>query len=181
MPGHPGRCLSNPELADERPEDGVPLEVADPLRDEGDLLRVHEWNRPEVRVAELLALTIAVEVGEISRFARPEQLVSYGPPASISPVKRGPAAARSTSRAHACSAGRPSKPRSRPGANRTLGTSSTSTSVAARVTPTPRRGHAQDPNRGLAHAPPQPALQPRPPDPPAAARSRQAPAWLWPR
>src|ERR671922_526580 len=29
-------------------------------------------------VAELLALTIAVEVGEISRFARPEKLVSYG-------------------------------------------------------------------------------------------------------
>ena len=29
-------------------------------------------------VAELLALTIAAEVGEISRFARPEKLVSYG-------------------------------------------------------------------------------------------------------
>ena len=29
-------------------------------------------------VAELLALTIAVEVGEISRFASPEKLVSYG-------------------------------------------------------------------------------------------------------
>jgi transposase len=29
-------------------------------------------------VAELLALTIAVEVGEISRFARPGKLVSYG-------------------------------------------------------------------------------------------------------
>jgi transposase len=29
-------------------------------------------------VAELLALTIAVEVGEISRFATPEKLVSYG-------------------------------------------------------------------------------------------------------
>jgi len=29
-------------------------------------------------VAELLALTIAVEIGEISRFARPEKLVSYG-------------------------------------------------------------------------------------------------------
>jgi len=29
-------------------------------------------------VAELLALTIAVEVGEISRFGRPENLVSYG-------------------------------------------------------------------------------------------------------
>jgi transposase len=29
-------------------------------------------------VAELLALTIAVEVGDISRFPRPEQLVSYG-------------------------------------------------------------------------------------------------------
>jgi transposase len=29
-------------------------------------------------VAELLALTIAVEVGEISRFAGPEKLVSYG-------------------------------------------------------------------------------------------------------
>jgi transposase len=29
-------------------------------------------------VAELLALTIAVEVGEISRFARPERFVSYG-------------------------------------------------------------------------------------------------------
>src|SRR5207247_9492334 len=29
-------------------------------------------------IAELLALTIAVEVGEISRFAGPEKLVSYG-------------------------------------------------------------------------------------------------------
>ena len=29
-------------------------------------------------VAELLALTIAVEIGEISRFAGPEKLVSYG-------------------------------------------------------------------------------------------------------
>jgi transposase len=29
-------------------------------------------------VAELLALTIAVEIGEISRFTRPEKLVSYG-------------------------------------------------------------------------------------------------------
>jgi transposase len=29
-------------------------------------------------VAELLALTIAVEIGDISRFRRPEQLVSYG-------------------------------------------------------------------------------------------------------
>ena len=29
-------------------------------------------------VAELLALTIAVEIGEISRFATPEKLVSYG-------------------------------------------------------------------------------------------------------
>jgi transposase len=29
-------------------------------------------------VAELLALTIAVEIGDISRFARPEKLVSYG-------------------------------------------------------------------------------------------------------
>jgi len=29
-------------------------------------------------VAELLALTIAVEIGEVSRFARPERLVSYG-------------------------------------------------------------------------------------------------------
>jgi hypothetical protein len=31
-------------------------------------------------VAELLALTIAVEVGEISRFATPQKLVSYGAP-----------------------------------------------------------------------------------------------------
>ena len=29
-------------------------------------------------VAELLALTIAVEIGDISSFHRPEQLVSYG-------------------------------------------------------------------------------------------------------
>jgi transposase len=29
-------------------------------------------------VAELLALTIAVEIGDISRFASPEKLVSYG-------------------------------------------------------------------------------------------------------
>jgi transposase len=47
-------------------------------------------------VAELLALTIAVEIGEVSRFASPERLVSYGrlAPRSASPVKVGTAAAR---------------------------------------------------------------------------------------
>ena len=92
-------------------------------------------------VAELLALTIAVEIGEVSRFASPEKLVSYGrlAPASTSPVKLGRAAARSTSRAHACSAGRRSRPPSRPGASRTLGTTSTSTSLAAPATTTPLR------------------------------------------
>jgi transposase len=92
-------------------------------------------------VAELLALTIAVEVGEISRFATPEKVVSYGrlAPRLRQSGKRGRAAARSTSRAHGCSAGRPSKRRNRPGATRTPGTSSTSRSLAARVTPTPPR------------------------------------------
>jgi transposase len=57
-------------------------------------------------VAELLALTIAVETGEISRFAGPEKLVCYGrlAPASTSRVTVERAAARSASPAHACSA-----------------------------------------------------------------------------
>jgi len=45
MPGAAGCCLANPEFADKRPEDRVPLEVADALRDQCDLLRVHEWDR----------------------------------------------------------------------------------------------------------------------------------------
>jgi transposase len=89
-------------------------------------------------VAELLALTIAVEIGDISRFQRPAQLVSYGrsPHASTNRVKRARAPARSPSPAHGCSAGRQSKPPNTPGANQTPGTSSTSTSLAAPVTPT---------------------------------------------
>jgi transposase len=89
-------------------------------------------------VGELLALTIAVEIGDISRFAAPARLVSYArlAHASTSPVKRARAAALSTNRAHACSAGRPSRPRSTPGANRTPGTTSTSTSLADPVTAT---------------------------------------------
>src|SRR6266516_2392250 len=92
-------------------------------------------------VAELLALTIAVEIGEISRFASPEKLVSYGrlAPASTSRVKLGRAAARSANRARGCSAGRPSRPPSRPGANRTPGTTSTPTSSTAPATATPPR------------------------------------------
>jgi transposase len=89
-------------------------------------------------VGELLALTIAVEVGEISRFAHPEKLVSYG---------------RLAPRVHQSGQARPrSGPLSKSGsrllgwaaveaaqqacANRTPGTSSTSMSLAARVTPT---------------------------------------------
>jgi transposase len=89
-------------------------------------------------VAELLALTIAVEIGEVSRFARPERLVSYG---------------RLAPRVHQSGEGRPrsgplSKSGSRllgwaaveaaqqPGANRIPGTTSTWTSGVARVAAT---------------------------------------------
>jgi transposase len=92
-------------------------------------------------VAELLALTLAVEIGEINRFTRPEKLVSYG---RLAPRVRqsGDGRARSgplSNRARGCLAGPPSRPPNRRGANRIPGTSSTSTSVAAPATRTPPR------------------------------------------
>jgi transposase len=91
-------------------------------------------------VAELLALTIAVEVGEIGRF--PGRSGSSptldSPHASTSRVTVERAAARSASRARGCSAGPRSRRPNRPGA-RIPGTRSTSTSVAAHITRTPPR------------------------------------------
>jgi transposase len=66
-------CLSLIEFLDARPEplerELRPLAKADPRAVLLDTIP---------GVAELLALTIAVEIGEINRFTRPEKLVSYG-------------------------------------------------------------------------------------------------------
>jgi transposase len=66
-------CLSLIEFLDARPEplerELRPLAKADPRAVLLDTIP---------GVAELLALTIAVEIGDIDRFHRPEQLVSYG-------------------------------------------------------------------------------------------------------
>src|SRR5215218_2813555 len=63
----PGRRLAHPELADERPEDRGPLEVADSLRDERDVLRVHERNRD--RALDELPLESRPLLGCRQRFA----------------------------------------------------------------------------------------------------------------
>jgi hypothetical protein len=116
-------------------------------------------------VAKLLALTTAIEVGEISRFASPEKLVSYGRVAPrLHPSGQGrPGSGPLSKSGSRLLAGRRSKPRARPGANRTLARTLTSTSAAA---PAPQlrqgRGRAQDPDRRLAPALPQRTLQARP-------------------
>jgi transposase len=115
-------------------------------------------------VAELLALTIAVEVGEISRFAGPEKLVSYG---------------RLAPRVHQSGQARPrSGPLSKSG-SRLLGWAAVEAAQQAwresnpwhdplhqRRSPLPQQklrqgcGRAEDPDRRLAHALPQRTLQP---------------------
>jgi hypothetical protein len=117
-------------------------------------------------VAELLALTIAVEIGDISRFPRPEQLVSYG---------------RLAPRVRQSGQGRPhSGPLTKSGSRLLAWAAVEAAQQAwresnplARPLRRPRpplpthqrrqgRGRAQDPDRRLAHALPQPTLQPRP-------------------
>src|SRR6266511_2749661 len=89
-----GECLSVVDFLDERLEpleaELIPFAHADPRAVLLDTIP---------GVAELLALKIAVEIGEVSRFASPEKLVSYGrlAPRIPSRVKLGRAAARSTS------------------------------------------------------------------------------------
>src|SRR6266498_2092663 len=99
-------------------------------------------------IAELLALTIAVEVGEISRFASPEKLVSYG---RLAPRVRQSGQARPRGGpagvARIEPLARALRRRQRPFRQPQLGQGG---------------GRAQDPDRRLAHALPQRALQPRP-------------------
>jgi transposase len=90
-------------------------------------------------VADLLALTIAVEIGEISRFARPESSCPTvdSRHASTSRVKLGPAAARSASRATAARLAAVEAAQQAWRESNTPGTASTSTSVVGPVTATP--------------------------------------------
>jgi transposase len=115
-------------------------------------------------VAELLALTIAVEVGEISRFATPEKLVSYG---RLAPrVRQSSPAAQRPAQQVRLAAGRLGGCRGGPAGLARI-------EPLARALPRRRspvssqqrgqgRGRAQDPDRRLAHALPQGALQARP-------------------
>ena len=83
-------------------------------------------------VGDLLGLTIASEIGEISRFPSARKLIGYSglTRASISPGRRrGPGS--SPSPARRCCGGRRSRPPSRPGGRTTRGISSTSTSSSA--------------------------------------------------
>src|SRR5207253_3017893 len=82
-------------------------------------------------VAELLALTMAVEIGEINRFTRPEKLVSYG---RLAPRVRQSGDGRARSGPLSKSGSRllgwaAVEAAHRRGANRIPGTSSTSTSA----------------------------------------------------
>jgi transposase len=131
-------------------------------------------------VAELLALTIASEIGDISRFPSPRKLVGY---AGLAPrvkqsgqrshtgrlSKAGPATLRWAAveaSQHGC--GRPS-----------LGTASTATSSAATARPTGQvRRRSQGPDRLLAHPVSQRAVQAERFQPPIL--SRQAPPFVWP-
>jgi transposase len=135
-------------------------------------------------VAELLALTIAVEIGEISRFASPERLVSYG---RLAPRVRQSGESRSRSGPLSKSGSRLLGSRS--GRGRPAGLARIEPLARAlprRQSPFPQpqlrqgRGRAQDPDRGLAHALPQRTLQARPQTHRGHPLSRQAPAWLWP-
>ena len=107
-------------------------------------------------IAELLALTIAVEVGEISRFASPEKLVSYGQARPTRPPVGSGSAAQRPAQQVGLAPARLGGRRSRPAG-------------LARIEPLapalPRRrspvssqqrgqggGRAQDPDRRLAHA-----------------------------
>ena len=91
-------------------------------------------------VAELLGLTIASEIGDISRFPSARKLVATPawPRGSSNPAKaRAPAVSPRPGQTRC--AGPPSKPPSKPGGPTTHGTSSTPTSSAATARPTPPR------------------------------------------
>jgi transposase len=91
-------------------------------------------------VAELLALTIASEIGDIRRFPPAGKLVvSPGSHHGSSNPARAPASCGSPRPAPTRCAGPPSKPPSTPGEPATRGTTSTARSSAATARPTPRR------------------------------------------
>jgi len=77
-------------------------------------------------IGNLLGLTIAAEIGEVARFRAPAKLIGY---AGLAPrVKQSGDRSRTgalSKAARARCAGRRSKPRSRRGDRRTLGTAST--------------------------------------------------------
>lgn len=88
-------------------------------------------------VAELLALTLAAEIGDIARFPSARKLVGYaglGPASSSRGRARTPAGSPRPVR-RPC-AGQPLKPPSTPGDPPTPGTRSTATSSAATARPT---------------------------------------------
>ncbi len=91
-------------------------------------------------VAELLALTLAAEIGDIARFPSARKLVGYaglGP--RVNSLARAPAPAGYPRPVPPCCAGLPSRPPSTPGGRRTPGTGSTPTSSAATAKPNPAK------------------------------------------
>jgi Transposase IS116/IS110/IS902 family/Transposase len=117
-------------------------------------------------VAELLALTIAVEVGEISRFAGPQQLVSYGRLAPrVHQSGQRPAAQRPAEQVRLAAAGVGGR---RSGATGLARIQPLAPALPRRRSPLPPhqlrqgRGRTQDPDRRLAHALLQRTLQSRP-------------------
>src|SRR3954465_12575974 len=91
-------------------------------------------------LGELLGLTFAAEIGDISRFAAPRKLIGYAglPRRSASPGT-APAPQRCPRPARGRCAEPPSRPPTSPGGRRTRGTSSTPTSPAARARTRPSR------------------------------------------
>ena len=117
-------------------------------------------------VGDLLALTIAAEIGDISRFASARKLVGYagmapGVNQSGDRAKRG--LPLSQGRLAGRCAGPRSKPPSTPGASRTPGTSSTRPRQPRQRQRRQVRRRTQDPDRRLAHALPPTTVQAKPP------------------
>ena len=132
-------------------------------------------------VAELLGLTLAAEIGDISRFATARKLVGYsGLTPRLSSPDRARAPAGCPRPGPTRCAGPPSKPPNRRGARTTRGTRSTPAPSSATASPTPPR----PPSLARSSSPPGTSSRcsnrssPAPPARPIL--SRQAPPFVWP-
>jgi hypothetical protein len=112
-------------------------------------------------LAELLGLTIASEIGDISRFASARKLVGYsGLTPKIKQSGQSSRIGRLSRLGQTRCAGPPSSPPSRPGGPTTPGMSSTATSTPPRQgQPRQGRRRPQGPDRPLAHPLPRRAVQ----------------------